>query len=119
MSALFVPTCGRPSAVSSILTAITGLRDGLPPVSGLTLGNGAGAAPDDGGAGADVVGVPLELLVQPARAAAPMRPMSAKAAGARLNRVTGLVYRDGGVAYRQPRHTTASVWQRVLRLAGC
>src|SRR6266516_1549537 len=36
MSALSIPRCGRPTAVSSILTATTEWFDVLPPVSGLT-----------------------------------------------------------------------------------
>src|SRR5690349_21637175 len=82
-SARSMPTCGRPGAVSSIFTAMTGSLGRLPmPVSGLTdawwcgfglgfgldFGLGAGAALDEvvaGGGAAEVLGGADEpLLVQ-------------------------------------------------------
>src|SRR3954451_24824493 len=79
MSALLIPSCGRPGAVSSIFTAIVGrLGTGPMPVNGFAAtGSGAGLGrlddeddEDEGraGGGAELVGSEPPLLVHPALA---------------------------------------------------
>src|SRR5690242_11816634 len=101
MSARVMPRCGRPLPVSSILTATTGLVDGVPPVSGSTRGAGGGlrellcagvaaAAAEVVCCGADEVAgrsAPLALWVHPASA----DPVSSTALTAAAVRILGFI----------------------------
>src|SRR5690349_24964959 len=86
-----MPSCGRPGAVSSILTAMSGSLGAFPnPVSGLTAawclwctlgfglgaGFGVGVADElvDGGGGGDELGAGEPLLVQAVASTATMAP---------------------------------------------
>src|SRR4051794_8820808 len=98
MSALSVPTCGRPSAVSSILTAMTGFLDVVSPVSGLTAVGGT-----DPTVGGGALVPSLEPL--PEQPATAIRPATAAAEIVRPDRIIGLPF-VVALVYPADRHSS-------------